>query len=308
MKANTMPEPIEELRVAPRSDPAATSSAAGSLPAVEFSDVAFEYPDGTRAVDRLTLDIGVGSTVGIVGPSGCGKSTLLGLVAGLLRPTAGTIVRRQPDSGRHPLSMVFQRETLLPWLTAAENVRLYALFRGHGIPRSGLGRALDRRGGSSSDALDARVATLLESVGLGDSAKKYPYQLSGGMRRRLAFLTAVAPNPQVLLLDEPFSSVDEPTRVAIHQDVFRVTRTIETTTILVTHDLAEALSLCDRVIILTSRPARVARDHVVDFGDDRVMLKLRESPEFLSLYAQLWHDLSAQIERSNDATAAGEAE
>lgn len=303
-----MVEPTGEFRVAHQLDPAAASSAAGSLPAVGFSDVVFEYPDGTRAVDGLTLDIGAGSTVGIVGPSGCGKSTLLGLVAGLLRPTAGTIMRRQPDPRRHPLSMVFQRETLLPWLTAAENVRLYALFRGHGIPRSRLTRALDRRRASSSDELDARVETLLNFVGLGDSAKKYPYQLSGGMRRRLAFLTAVAPNPQVLLLDEPFSSVDEPTRVAIHQDVFRVTRTMQTTTILVTHDLAEALSLCDRVIILTSRPARVAHDHAVDFGDDRVMLKLRETPEFLRLYAQLWHDLSAQIEKSNDAPAEGRAE
>jgi NitT/TauT family transport system ATP-binding protein len=295
----------DELRVPHVGDPAASSSAAGSLPAVSFEGVVFAYPDGTRAVDDLTFTIRSGSTVGIVGPSGCGKSTLLGLVAGLLRPSAGAITSRTPDPGRHPLSMVFQRETLLPWLTAAENVRMYAQFRGHRIPRSRLMRALDRRRSKTSDELDERVETLLTSVGLGDSGDKYPYQLSGGMRRRLAFLAAVAPNPQVLLLDEPFSSVDEPTRVAIHQDVFRITRSMQMTTILVTHDLAEALSLCDRVIILTSRPARIAQDHAVDFGDDRVMLKLRETPDFLRLYARLWHDLSEQIEHANEAAKDG---
>jgi NitT/TauT family transport system ATP-binding protein len=262
---------------------------------VTFEDLHFSYADGTAAVQGISLRITSGSTVGIVGPSGCGKSTILGLVAGFLRPTSGTVAIRSPDSGRHPLSMVFQRETLLPWLTAEENVRMYALFQAHGIPRSKLLRRVSPLGAAKSRQLDARVAELLESVGLSDAAKKYPYQLSGGMRRRLAFLSAVAPNPQVLLLDEPFSSVDEPTRVAIHQDVFRITRSMQMTTILVTHDLAEAVSLCDRVIILTNRPAQIARDITVDFGADRVMLELRETPKFLELYGALWHDLRAQI-------------
>lgn len=278
---------------------AASQDAATCSAGVTFEDVHFAYEDGTKVVDGISLRIETGTTVGIVGPSGCGKSTLLGLVAALLQPTSGFVERRAPEAGRHPLAMVFQRETLLPWLTAEENVRMYALFGTHGIPRSRLARALSRSGSEKSRLLDSRVGRLLESVGLADAGKKYPYQLSGGMRRRLAFLTAVAPDPQILLLDEPFSSVDEPTRVAIHQDVYRITRSMGMTTVLVTHDLAEAVSLCDRVVILTNRPTRIARDLTIDFGPDRVMMELRETPTFLELYGKLWHDLRAQIAASD---------
>jgi ABC-type nitrate/sulfonate/bicarbonate transport system ATPase subunit len=115
------------------------------------------------------------------------------------------------------------------------------------------------------------------------------------MRRRVAFLTAVAPLPRTLLLDEPFSSLDEPTRVEIHQDVLDIARKYEMTMVLVTHDLAEALSLCDEVLILSSQPGRVVSRHPVPFGPERVMLELRQTPDFLDMYGRLWRDLSEQI-------------
>jgi NitT/TauT family transport system ATP-binding protein len=261
---------------------------------LKLDDVCFSYPSGPYVLDRVSLSIASGEILGIIGPSGSGKSTLLHIIAGLVQPTAGTIGRHYGDSDGHPLSMVFQKDTVLPWLTVAENVSLFARFRKHGLHRS-LWQLTSRRTSPPRALLDHRVHELLETVGLADRADAYPYQLSGGMRRRLAFLTAVAANPQVLLLDEPFSSVDEPTRIGIHQDVFRIARTMGMTAVLVTHDLAEAITLSDRIVILTKRPARIAREQVVPFGDDRQIRELRETPEYLDLYGTLWHELVAQI-------------
>jgi ABC-type nitrate/sulfonate/bicarbonate transport system ATPase subunit len=177
------------------------------------------------------------------------------------------------------MAMVFQTDTLLPWLTAAENVGLHFKFRRR-APRS---------------YVKHRVAELLEMVGLEEFANAYPYELSGGMRRRVAFLTAVAPKPAALLLDEPFSSLDEPTRVAIHQDVIRIMSELEMTVVLITHDLAEAITLCDEIVLLTGRPGRVFSRHTVPFPRERNALELRQTREFLDLYATLWKELSQQM-------------
>ena len=267
---------------------------------LELRDLRFSYGGGIDVLDGVSLSIQTGGIVGIVGPSGCGKSTLLSLVAGLSTPTSGTIARRRVDPSRHPLSMVFQKDTVLPWLTVADNVRLFAKFKRHRA-RPGLGGLRKRSGGQP---LDDRVAELLTIGGLSDRADAYPYQLSGGMRRRLAFLTAVAADPEVLLLDEPFSSVDEPTRVGIHQDVFRIARMMNMSAMLVTHDLAEAITLCDRVVILSNRPARIATSYEIPFGEERQMLELRETKQYLELYGHLWHDLSQQIAAGHKASEA----
>jgi NitT/TauT family transport system ATP-binding protein len=255
------------------------SPASGSAAAV-LRDVAFTYPSGTLALDRLSLTIPTGQVTGIVGPSGCGKSTMLQLLAGLATPTAGTIhVNTDPAIDRHDVAMVFQQDTLLPWLTVEENIGVYYRFH---PPKD-------------KQALKRELAELLRMVGLEQFAGAYPNQLSGGMRRRVAFLAAVASKPQLLLLDEPFSSVDEPTRLGIHQEVLRIVRQFEITTVIVTHDLAEAISLSDRVAIFTARPGRVSSFHDIPFGNDRVVLELRDRPDFLSLYGRLWQDLSEQI-------------
>jgi ABC-type nitrate/sulfonate/bicarbonate transport system ATPase subunit len=163
--------------------------------------------------------------------------------------------------------MMFQKDTLLPWMTVAENVALHHRFRN--VRRH---------------ARQERAMELLELVGLADFENRHPYELSGGMRRRVALLTAIAPQPQVLLLDEPFSSLDEPTRVVIHQEMFDLIRRLGVSTILVTHDLAEAISLCDEVAVMSPRPGRIVNRYSVPFGSSRRILQLRQSEEFLSLY------------------------
>jgi NitT/TauT family transport system ATP-binding protein len=255
-------------------------------PLVEFERVSFSYVPGVPVLEDVSLTIREGSVLGIVGPSGCGKSTVLSILAGLHRPSSGRVSWSPEASGkdRHKLAMVFQKDTLLPWLTASDNAGLHFRFRNSRTPKA---------------EARSRVAGLMKMAGLEGSEGKFPYQLSGGMRRRVAFLTAVAPQPRTLLLDEPFSSLDEPTRVGIHQDVLKIIKSLGITVVLVTHDLAEAISLCDDVVILSTRPARVFKQHRVPFGNEREMLKLRQTAEFLSLYATLWEQLSVQIRRGD---------
>jgi NitT/TauT family transport system ATP-binding protein len=246
-------------------------------------DVDFEYETGVQALKGLTVEIPAGQVTAVIGPSGCGKSTLLRLIAGLASPTAGQLtvpVRDAPVPV--PISMVFQSDTLLPWMTVAQNV--------------GLAFKLGRRGRRPKRD-PSRIGTLLEMVGLSDFRDAFPYQLSGGMRRRVAFLCAVAPSPRLLLLDEPFSSLDEPTRVGIHQDVLRIVREHSMSVALVTHDLAEAITLSDRVVILSARPAHVVTVRDVPFGEDRNVFELRQHPDYLQLYGELWNDLSKEIKR-----------
>lgn len=205
---------------------------------------------------------------------------MLQLLSGLAAPTSGSVeLKLDASSGRHDVAMVFQQDTLLPWLTVTQNVGLYYRFH---PPKN-------------REPVDEEIKRLIAMIGLEQFADAYPSQLSGGMRRRVAFLAGVAAMPQLLLLDEAFSSVDEPTRVMIHQEVLRIVRELDMTTVLVTHDLAEAISLSDQVVIFSARPGRVATMYEIPFGEDRNVLELRDRPEFLELYGQLWHDLSQQI-------------
>jgi NitT/TauT family transport system ATP-binding protein len=259
---------------------AAVARAQGVI--AELSNAGYSYPDGTEAVHGIDLKVKAGARIGVVGPSGCGKSTLLAMLSGLIHPTEGSAELAPATAGRHPLSMVFQKDTVLPWLTVAKNVNLWRKFRS----------SKSRTGDLPT------VEELLALAGLSERADFLPHQLSGGMRRRVAFLTAMAPMPSLLLLDEPFSALDEPTRVGIHQMVFDMTKRFEVATILVTHDLAEALSLCDEVFIMSRGPGTVAHRHEVPFGAERDMLELRHRPRFLELYGQLWDELSAQIAAS----------
>ncbi len=265
--------------------------AAGAGRILGLDHVAYSYPNGTLAIGDVSFGIAPGEVVALVGPSGCGKSTLLKLIAGLARPTRGRIDfagRGRSGAGAQPfLTMMFQEDTLLPWHNARENAGLYFRYQG-------------RR--HSAEA-KRRVDELLEMVGLTQAAHRYPSQLSGGMRRRLAFITAVAPQPQVLLLDEPFSALDEPTRLAIHQDVLHIIRTTGMSCCLVTHDLGEAISLSDRVVVLGKSPTRVVTEVAIDLGSERDILRLREQPRYLELYGELWSALRRQIDASNHAHA-----
>jgi NitT/TauT family transport system ATP-binding protein len=251
-----------------------------------LENVAYTYPSGVEALAGASLEVREGSVVAVVGPSGCGKSTLLSLVAGILSPSAGRVVWGDEKDGRESgsrvsrrrFSLVFQKDTLLPWLTVEANV-------GFGLRYLSMTRSERQE----------RCESLIEMAGLSDFRKAYPYQLSGGMRRRVAFLAGVAPQPEVLLLDEPFSALDEPTRLEIHAAVLAIIRRLGMSVVLVTHDLAEAISLSDVVHVMTARPGRVASSHVMPFPKVRDVQALRETDEFLSSYGTLWHELGQQI-------------
>jgi NitT/TauT family transport system ATP-binding protein len=249
---------------------------------LRLENISFGYPDGGAVLDEISLGLSAGSVVGLVGPSGCGKSTFLGIVAGLLKPDSGALSWNSQNlqSDRHRLSLMFQADTLLPWLNVENNVGLH-----YRLTANRTSRVEQKR----------RVSELIKLAHLTGSEKRYPYQLSGGMRRRVAFLASVAPKPQVLLLDEPFSSLDEPTRISIHEDVFKVIKRDKISTLLITHDLAEAISLSDQVIVLTNRPARVFTSFSIPFGEERNMFELRDDPKFLSLYGEIWEQLAYQI-------------
>jgi NitT/TauT family transport system ATP-binding protein len=225
-------------------------------------------------IDGIDLKVAEGELVSIVGPSGCGKTTLLRSIAGLLTPTHGTITLRGDRVDQVPdgLAVVFQdySRSLFPWLTVRDNV---------GLPlrRRGLGRAARRQA-----ALEA-----LADVGLGQVAHQYPWQLSGGMQQRVAIARALASRPLLLLMDEPFGSVDAQTREDLEDLVLRVHSSRAITTLLVTHDIDESVYVGDRVVVLTTAPARVAADLPVRLPGPRDQIATRELPAFVHLRAEV---------------------
>jgi sulfonate transport system ATP-binding protein len=219
-------------------------------PAIEIVGVSKHYgPAGNSvfALDRISLTVGRGEFLCMVGASGCGKTTLLNLIAGLDRPGAGTITL---DVGRP--AFMFQEAALFPWLTASENIELPLKF--HGVPRS------ERRD---------EVEGLLGLVHLTGFGEKRPHELSGGMRQRVALARALAQRAEVVLMDEPFGSLDAMTRDLLHDELERLWRERGLTIVFVTHDVREAVRLGDRIVLLTSRPGRVAEAFDVDLERPR---------------------------------------
>jgi NitT/TauT family transport system ATP-binding protein len=251
-------------------------------PILKVRGLKYSYPNGLLALDGLDLDLRPGEIVSVVGPSGCGKSTMLSLISDRTRPTEGTIQWDESSTtggtfGRK-LSMVFQRDTVFPWRTVQKNLE-FGMECAH-LPKA------ERH---------ERVESLLKLGKLEAFSKSYPGALSGGMRRRLALLVGLSVNPEVLLLDEPFSALDEPTRIELHVDVLRLVYQYRVSVLLVTHDLGEAISLSDRVMVMTKRPATTRRVFDIDFGHDRDLLTIRETPRYSELYREIWHELWAEI-------------
>jgi NitT/TauT family transport system ATP-binding protein len=231
------------------------------------------------AIDRVSLSVARGEFVSIVGPSGCGKSTLLNLIAGLARPSTGTIdVDGRTVTGPLKIGYMFQAETLLPWLTVSANVELG--LRLASIPRE------QRRD---------RVRELISKVGLMEFGEALPHELSGGMRKRAQLAAVLANEPPVILMDEPFGALDAQTRAILEDDVVRLWRGSGTSIVFVTHDLAEAILLSTRLIIFTARPGRIKADYVIDMPPADSTLDQRTSPEFHAHYARIWKDLRDEV-------------
>ncbi|WP_026422974.1 ABC transporter ATP-binding protein [Actinokineospora inagensis] len=233
----------------------------------------YQGKDGAyTAIDGLSFTVGMGELVCVVGPSGCGKSTLLRSIAGLLRPSRGTVSLHgnRVDGVPSDLSVVFQdySRSLFPWLSVTRNVE---------FPLRRLSRS--ERSTRAGEALDA--------VGLGGAGKKYPWQLSGGMQQRVAIARALAYRPALLLMDEPFASVDAQTRFELEDLLLRVRREQDTTVLLVTHDIDESVYLGDRVLVLSKSPACVVADLDVPLGSSRDQITTRASEQFVELRARV---------------------
>jgi NitT/TauT family transport system ATP-binding protein len=223
--------------------------------AVSMRDVTKVYDSGVAALGPVDLDVRKGEFVSLLGPSGCGKSTALRLIAGLAAPTSGTVgVSRRParTSGAHPVGFVFQEPTLMPWTSARENVRL-PLKLAH-VP---------------TDEANARIDAALAQMGLTEFADAYPRELSGGMKMRVSLARALVTDPDILLMDEPFAALDEITRFRLNNDLLLLWRNLRKTVIFVTHSVFESVYLSQRVIVMTSRPGRIATEVAITATEPR---------------------------------------
>jgi NitT/TauT family transport system ATP-binding protein len=211
---------------------------------VSCRGISKRFANGTVALDGANLDVRENEFLSLLGPSGCGKSTLLRLIAGLARPSAGTIAW---EGGRSELSFVFQEPTLMPWTTALANVAL-PLKLAH-VARS---------------ESEARAAVALASVGLAGFERSYPRELSGGMKMRVSIARALVTRPKVLLMDEPFAALDEITRFRLNNDLLELWQRERFTTVFVTHSVFESVFLSQRIAVMTARPGRVQTEIAVD--------------------------------------------
>lgn len=230
------------------------------------------------ALEDISFTMDKGEFLSIVGPSGCGKSTLLSIIAGLLRPTSGDIfVNGEKIEGiSEHIGYMLQKDNLLDWRTIYSNV-LFGLEVRHQL----------------SEETRARADRLLKTYGLYEFKDKYPSQLSGGMRQRAALIRTLAINPDILLLDEAFSALDYQTRLTVTDDVYRILKKEQITTLMVTHDIPESISMGDKIMILSARPARIKEMMVIDFErEDRTPLSVRNSPKFSGYFDYIWKELS----------------
>ena len=256
---------------------------------LKITDLTHSYgPPGAGhlAIDRITLTVDDGELVSIVGPSGCGKSTLLRCVAGLLSPAGGSVVLGGAPVNRVPdgLALVFQdySRSLLPWLSVRDNVALP-------LRRKQPGRQPGKQPGRQQGRAARREAAIaaLATVGLTGTAQKYPWQLSGGMQQRVAIARALACPPALLLMDEPFGSVDAQTREDLEDLILAVRRARDITILLVTHDVDESVYVGDRVVVLTRGPGQIRADLPVDLPSPRDQITTRELAAFVHLRTEV---------------------
>jgi len=249
-------------------------------PALALHDVVKRFGTQT-AIDGITLAVTRGSFVSFVGPSGCGKSTLLNLIAGLLPLSSGSIdVFGEPLAGiNHRASYMFQQDALLPWKTVLGNIQLGLMLRG----RNGL------------DTLEV-AQTWLARVGLDEFGNHYPYQLSGGMRKRVAMAQCWIVQPDLILMDEPFSALDVHTRLRMESEVLRLWMGSGKTVVFVTHDLEEAVSLSDDVFLLSAGPcARLVGRYAIDLSRPRDLIDIKTDVRFHQVYRDIWNDLRQEV-------------
>jgi len=241
---------------------------------IDLSGVSKRFPNGTLALENINGHIGQGDFIALLGPSGCGKSTLLRLIAGLEQPSKGHIIWQDGSPRPGEIGFVFQDSTLMPWLSAADNVFLPLKLRG-----------------KNKAATKSQVITALDQVGLKDFAGSKPAALSGGMKMRVSIARALVTAPKVLLMDEPFAALDEFTRHKLQEDLRRLWRAEQKSIIFVTHSIYEAAFLATRVLVMSARPGRIAADIACSIGESE---DRRIAPDYIALVKQLSDLLRAE--------------
>ena len=279
MNVSTSSAP-EQARVAQLAPTTANTGDA----AIEFDNVSLRFisADGTAtlALRNFSMKVGKGEFIAIVGPTGSGKSTTLNLVTGLLKPTVGNVkVMGKPVDGIDPrIGFVFQADAVFPWKSVRENVAAGPIFRGK--PKAEALKLADE---------------WIHRVGLANFGNHYPHQLSGGMRKRVALAQTFINQPEILLMDEPFSALDMQTRTLMQDELLRLWSSSGGSVVFVTHDLEEAIALADRVFVLTARPATLKRVYDIDLPRPRVMSEVRYDAQFIELSKQIWDDLREEV-------------
>lgn len=250
---------------------------------VEHLSKVFPGDAAVAALEDVSLTVAAGEFVSLIGPSGCGKSTLLHILDGLIPPSGGRVlVDSQRVCGPGPdRGMVFQEFALLPWRTVRANVEL-------GLELRGIGPQERRRTASA----------LLNLVGLTGFEERFPHELSGGMRQRVSIARALAPDPKILLMDEPFANLDAQTRLLMEEELLNIWERTRKTVLFVTHDLAEAIAMAERVVIFTARPARVKDVVRVDLPRPRDVVAVRSTPAFARLHDYVWVRLRDEVLRA----------
>lgn len=231
----------------------------------------------TEALKNISFNVQQGEFISIVGPSGCGKSTILNIIAGLLKPSSGKVLIDGSPLSNTALKIgyMFQKDQLFEWLTVWHNV-LLGLKIQHKI---------------NNYTID-KVTTLLHDYNLWEFKDYYPNQLSGGMRQRVALIRTLALDPEILLLDEPFSALDYQSRLTASDEIYKIIKKEDKTAIMVTHDISEAISMSNRIIILSKRPAMIKKEISTQFGEKYDSpLKCREAPEFRLYFNSIWKEL-----------------
>ena len=252
-------------------------------PLIEYRNVARRFHSRSGSVtacEQVNLTVQRGEFLAVVGPSGCGKSTLLNMAAGLLMPSAGQVFYRGVSVPRPNTDVGYltQRDTLLPWRTVEDNVAI----------------ALELRGESRAGR-HARAHQWLARMGLEGFEKSYPAQLSGGMRRRVCLARTLAYEPETILMDEPFGALDAQLRLVMHDELLKLWSGTRKTIVFVTHDLAEAITLADRIAVFSARPGRIRAIETVDLPRPRDVFRVRFDPHFGALHDRLWSYLEASV-------------
>ena len=268
------------------SRPLAKIDAAAPLPqrsAIRIRDLHKDFA-GLTAIDGVCLDIAHGEFFMIVGPSGCGKTTLLRILAGLESMTAGTIEIETPSSGRPLSSMIFQGDSIFPWMTVWNNAAYGLKMRG--VPWA---------------TIKEIVGHYLARTGLTRFADYYPYQLSGGMRQRVAIARAFANDPEILLMDEPFSALDAQNKLLLQEELLRIWEEHKKTVVFITHSVDEAVFLGDRIMVMTAQPGKVKAFVPVPLARPRNIIALQQRPEYGELITQIWSSLREEVDRARRA-------